>query len=144
MGAEVGRLTSIIDMKPATPIGRRCTGLATREYWLSGRLIDEFCTIFLWDDDGDTWKIFLDDEDSTWKLEQTKDSPVTGTADGDDQFRYPVVDLLSRFPINGQVIQSFSESDFGTSAQVSIGLSSGKALVLDYDYATERTTATLT
>jgi hypothetical protein len=143
VGAEVDRLTSIIDMKAATPIGRRCTGLATREFWLSGRLVDEFCAIFLWDDDGDTWKIFLDDEDNTWKLEQTQDAPVTGTADGDDQFRYPAIDLLSRFPINGQVIQSISESDLGTSAQVSIGLSSGKALVLDYEYATERTTARL-
>jgi hypothetical protein len=143
VGAEVDRLTSIIDMKPATPIGRRCTGLATREFWLSGRLVDEFCAIFLWDNGGDTWKIFLDDEDNTWKLEQTQDAPAPGTDVGDDQFRYPAIDLLSRFPIKGQVIQSISESNLGTSAQVMIGLSSGKALVLDYEYATERTTAKL-
>ena len=130
-------------MESADLIGRRCKGLVAREFWRSGRMVDEFCAVFLEDDHGDAWKFYLDDEECSWKFEQVREVPAAGMTEGDTEFNYPATDLLTRFPIRDRVIQSLSKEDLGTFARIAIGLSGGQALVLDFEYATETTTVTV-
>jgi hypothetical protein len=130
-------------MNEAALVGRRCESLVAREFWRSGRQVDEFCAIFLEDDHGNVWKLYLDDEDDTWKWDQEHELPTPGMSEGDFEFSYPSTDMFIRFPLRDQVIESLSENNLGTSARATILFSHGQALVLDYEYATERTTVSL-
>ena len=64
-------------------------------------------------------------------------------AEGDLEFSYPSTDMLIRFPLKDRVIESLSQSDLDISTRATILFSDGQALVLDYEYATERTTVRL-
>ena len=86
---------------------------------------------------------FLDDEDHTWKVEQTSEAPRPGTVEGDDEFRYPPTDLSHRFAVRGQVIHRLSEADLGVLARAKVEFSTGQTLVLDYAYSTEKATVVL-
>ena len=67
-------------------VGRGCRALVAREFWLSGKLVNAFCIVFIEDDRGESWSISLDDEDYTWKLERSQEVPRPGTSDGDGGF----------------------------------------------------------
>lgn len=130
-------------MDQASLVGRRCKKLVAREFWLSGRMVDEYCAIFIEDDHGDAWKLCLDDENNTWELERVEETPLAGTVEGDSEFRYPIANLFIRFPVRDQVIQGLAETDLDTFTRTTIHFSSGASLVFDYEYATERTFANL-
>ncbi len=128
-------------MEEAALVGRRCKALVAREFWLDGRLVDEFCAIFLEDDHKNVWKLYLDDEDYSWKWEHAQEMPKPGVTIGDADLSYPHTDMFIRFPLGGHVIESLTEGDLGTYARARIRFSNGKALVVDYEYSTERSTA---
>jgi hypothetical protein len=107
-------------------------GLVAREFWLSGHLVNAVCAVFIEDDLGDVWKLFLDDEDYTWKVEHEHEARRPGVVEGDDEFRYPTTDLLNRFGVRGHVIRRFSETDLGVLARAKVEFSTGQALVHDY------------
>ena len=130
-------------MEKAALIGRRCKALVAREFWLDGRLVTEVSALFLQDDKKDVWKIYLDDEDYSWKLKRVQVMPKLGAITGDLEFSYPHVDIFVRFPLEDRVIENFTEGDLGTSAIATICFSNDQEFVLDYEYATERTTVRL-
>jgi hypothetical protein len=130
-------------MEEAALVGRRCTALVAREFWLGGRLVDEFCAIFLEDDHKNVWKLYLDDEDYSWKWKREQEMPKPRVTISDADLSYPHKDMFIRFPLRDHVIGSLTEGDLGTCARATIRFSNGQALVLDFEYATERTTVRL-
>ena len=124
-------------------VGRRCRAIVAREFWLSGRLVDHLCVVFLTDDAGDNWQLYLDDEDHTWKVEQTDVVPRPGTVEGDTELRYPAVDLLGDYAVEGMPIQGFVERDTGVAAEAKIDFAGGTALLFRYEYATEKRSCVL-
>jgi hypothetical protein len=121
-------------------VGRRVCKLVAREFWRSGSLISAVGVVFIEDDRGDGWKVFLDDEDHTWKVKGNSDVPSPQSDARDPEFQWPVKDLLNRFPIAGDVVAGFDEGDRGTTARAALKLASGRELVFEYEYATERST----
>ena len=114
-----------------------------RQFWLSERIIRELCVVFLVDDTGDRWKLYVDDEHHKWKMDQTEDVPSPGTVDGDAEFRYPTVDLLKDYPVAGLPIQAFVERDTGVAAEARVNFEGGTSLVFTYEYATEKSSCAL-
>jgi hypothetical protein len=52
-------------------------------------------------------------------------------------------DPLERFPVAGDATERFDEADLGSRARALLRLASGRPLVLEYEYATERSTVEL-
>jgi hypothetical protein len=117
-------------------LGRRCRALVAREFWLSGALVSHLCAVFLTDDAGDSWQIYLDDEDHTWKVEQTDSAPHPGTVEGDAEFRYPAVDMLSDYAVEGLPIQGFVDRATCLVAEAEMEFAGGTSLLFRYEYAT--------
>ncbi len=117
--------------------------LVAREFWLSGRLVNDLTAVFIGDDRGAAWKVFLDDEDYTWKAEPEADVPSVQPDERDPDFQWPVKDLLDRFPVAGDTINRFEEANIGSRARATLRLASGRALIFEYEYATERSTLEL-
>jgi hypothetical protein len=99
--------------------------------------------VFLTDDVGDKWQLFLDDEDYTWKVEQTDVVPRPGTVEGDSEFRWPTVDLLTDYAVEGLPIQGFLERDTGVAAEAKMDFAGGISLLFRYEYATEKSSCVL-
>lgn len=124
-------------------IGRRICKCVAREFWHSGRLVSGVGVVFVQDDRGEVWKVFLDDEDYTWKVERGCEVPSPESDERDTKFQWPVKDLLKLYPVAGDTVAGFDEVDTGTAARATFKLGSGRALVFQYEYATERSTLTM-
>jgi len=122
-------------------IGRKCETLVAREFWFCGELVTPLCVVFIGDNKGDRWKLYLDDEDNTWKIEKTDENP--NDLESDEEYRYPLTDLLERFPLREQIIEDFCECDKIVSAKAEIKFANGHSLEFTHNYTSEEDTVTM-
>src|SRR6266436_1648250 len=100
------------------PTGR-CDRVLAREFWLRGKRVLEACVLFL--RIGGAWfRVAYDDEDRKWNGAVSKEIPVAGLSSGDEEFFYPVVDLIQRHGMEPAEIESAREEDLGESARATI------------------------
>ena len=113
--------------------------VVVREFWLDGRF-DADCVTFIRGVGGAVAKVFLDDEDYTWKVEETEENPGPNDVEGDGNFKYLHRDLGRQHGLIGARIDGWTEDDRRDSAVACVLLAVGRSIVFEYGYKDETTT----
>ena len=70
-------------------VGKRCTTIFSRQFWLDGQLV-ESCTAVFIEIEAEWHRFFFDSGILHWREGETRPTPSTAS---DDQLHYPIVDL---------------------------------------------------
>ncbi len=124
-------------MNSAAFVGSTIARAVAREFWLSGEQVTPCCVTYFENHKEQRWRLDYDDEELRWELAPCSDMPRPGTSEGDDEFRYPIVDLGSSLPIVGLSVVEYEEADLGDCARARLVFSSGSELQFTHWYDTD-------
>jgi hypothetical protein len=98
------------------------------------------CVTFFRNSDGRVAKIFLDDEDCTWKIEESSENPSSDEVLGDSYFEYRHRNFGLEHDLIGATVEGWDEADLGESAVGRLYLQDGRMVVFTYAYHKEKET----
>ena len=119
-----------------------CEALVAREFWLGDRLVSPACYVFLSPGDGEALGWWLDDEVGIWRLEPVDVVALPGTeegriGEGGIPWRYPNVDLASRFGVRGGELSRWTSEAMEATAEARLIFADGTSVVFAYDFRSD-------
>ncbi|WP_165249793.1 hypothetical protein [Paludisphaera soli] len=119
-----------------------CEALVAREFWRGDRRISPACYVALSLSDGEALGWWLDDDVEIWRLEPIDVALLPGPGEGwieedGTSFRYPHVDLASRFGIRGGELSRWTSEVIEATAEARLIFADGSSVVFAHDFGSE-------
>jgi hypothetical protein len=118
--------------------GQSCDGLVTREFWLRGQPLSRACYVFLALSGGEAIGWYFDDDVEVWQAEPIGVMALPGTAEGDQEFHYPHIDLASRYELRGRRLCRWFARESGATAEAHLVFTDGSSVIFSHECSADR------
>jgi hypothetical protein len=117
-------------------VGLTCHTLVLQEFWLGAKLVTEVNVLHFKATCGRCFGIYFDDEDCSWEVMPEGSLPAC-QALGDDEYRYPLIDLTLRYSLVGKRVTFCQQERTAEEVILAIGFACSGRLVLRHSFSDE-------
>jgi len=107
--------------------GRECEELICQEYWQENKLVKALDVLYI-KSHGRWSQLYFENCTVFWRLQQ--EGPIAYNEKTDDRFKYPLVDLGSKYQLKGKVIAECEAVSLVNGAKINLFFESGDKLVI--------------